>query len=232
MRFCALVSSIHLHDSASLKVSALLAGVSLWPDRENSAIQPEHLNSAPIRPCWGTPEGIPGYELRVFRAVLRDDVELRLTNRRGRLSPPRGGRGALSLAVDRASLMPVAVVITVVVMIMIVMTVSPGPIFLSLIVVASAEVATIAPGFDYPLLVIHVLMTVPTVIVVVRRIVVAVAIGSGGATHRDGGREKSRGQQERTEVSVAIRHNLCLLALLHPEAWLRGRALGLPGWIH
>jgi hypothetical protein len=130
--------------------------------------------------------------------------------------------------------MLVAVVITLVVTIMVtimmlVTIVPPGPIFLSLIVVESAEVATIAPVFDYPLLVIHVLMTVPTVIVVVIRIVVA--IGSGGATQGNGGREKSRGQQERTEISGAIRHNLSLLALLHPETWLRGGALGLPGSI-
>jgi hypothetical protein len=95
---------------------------------------------------------------------------------------------------------PVVIPIMIVVMV-IVMIVTPSPIFLLPIMVQSAKVAILATIFDDPLMVVDIFVIVPAVIVVVIRVVDA--IGSGCTPGSQDRRETSRGQQERTEVSVS-----------------------------
>src|SRR5229473_5646617 len=124
--------------------------------------------------------------------------------------------------------MPVVVMIMVMVVV-VVMIVPPGPVFLLLIAVQSAKVAIVAMIFDNPLMVVNSFVIVPSVIVIVVRIVGA--IGSSGASCGYGRSEKSRGQQKGTEVSVSTGHwFLAPSSYLHPKLCCWRRLPGcLPG---
>src|SRR5437588_6130328 len=91
------------------------------------------------------------------------------------------------------------------VMIMIVF-VTPGPIFLLLITVQSAEVAIFVMILNHPLMVINALVIVPAVVVMVVGIVVS--IGSSRATSGYRRCEKSGCQKERTQAAVSIMHGV------------------------
>ena len=95
--------------------------------------------------------------------------------------------------VERLRLVPVMIMIMIMVVI-VVMTVPPVPICLLLVVVQLAKVSIVPMIFDDPLMVVDGFVIVPAVIVVVVRVVHAIA--STSATRGQGWREKSDGQQE------------------------------------
>ena len=74
-----------------------------------------------------------------------------------------------------------------------VMIVTPGPVLFLFVVVQFAKVAIIAMVFDCPLMVVNILVTIPAVIVVVVRIVNAIARFTTSGRH--GRCKKSDSQQ-------------------------------------
>src|ERR1700731_3957897 len=84
----------------------------------------------------------------------------------------------------------------IVVMIVIV---APTPVFLLLVAVQLAKVVAVAMRLGGPLLVVDIFVVIPAVIVAVVRVVDS--IGAICAPGSDGRREKSGGQQQRTQIS-------------------------------
>jgi hypothetical protein len=83
--------------------------------------------------------------------------------------------------------------LVVVVVVMIVVTMPPSPVLFLIVAIQFAKVAILAMIFGDPLVVIDGFVSIPAVIVVVVRVVYAIATST---TRGQGWREKSDGQQE------------------------------------
>ncbi len=86
------------------------------------------------------------------------------------------------------------------------MIVPPVPILFLLITIQLAKIAIVTMIFDHPLMVIDPFVIVSAMILVVIRVVDAIAAGCTAGGH--GRREERGGQQQRTEVSVSRMHGV------------------------